>query len=54
MQCVWTLYTQDLQDYQRAVAAARGYEEPVDPFEALERRLGMQTSELHDADTAAF
>lgn len=47
---MWTTYTQQLHDYQAAVAVQQGFEAPVDPFEALERRLAMQTAELKDAD----
>jgi hypothetical protein len=49
--CVWTRYTQELHDYQAAVAVMRGFEAPLDPFEALERRLAAQTAQLQDVDS---
>lgn len=50
VQCVWTTYTQALHEYQAAVAVARGCEAPLDPFEALEKRLAQQTAHLRDSD----
>lgn len=42
--CVWTVYLEELQEHQAALAAAAGEPPPEDPFEALERRLAQQAA----------
>lgn len=41
-ECVWTVYWNNLRDYQIAVAEAQGFERPLDPFEELEKRLRLE------------
>ena len=44
-ECVWTVYWNNLRDYQIAVAEAQGIERTLDPFEQLERRLAEKEKE---------
>lgn len=44
VECVWTLYWAELQRYNADQAQARGELPPVDPFEALELRLGAEAA----------
>ena len=43
-ECVWTAYWESMQAYEVAKADASGAPRPIDPFEALERRLAGAAS----------
>ena len=43
-ECVWTVYWEGLQRYNSEQARARGEPPPVDPLEALERRLAAEAA----------
>jgi Oxidoreductase-like protein, N-terminal len=40
--CVWEVYRQHLLEYNKQQAILRGEPEPIDPLEALEKRLKAQ------------
>ena len=44
VECVWEVYQQELLQYQRALAKAKGQPEPKDPFEELEQQLYGQAN----------
>lgn len=39
VECVWEVYTRELQKYNFKLAKREGHAPPVDPLEELERRL---------------
>lgn len=43
VECVWDIYRRELLAYEKAVAISKGAPEPLDPFEAMERRLYGET-----------
>ena len=45
-ECVWTVYWNDLREYEIAQAEAQGVERPLDPFELLERRLAEKENKV--------
>lgn len=38
-ECVWSVYWEEVTEYNKAAAKASGVEAPPDPFEQMERRL---------------
>jgi Oxidoreductase-like protein, N-terminal len=41
-ECVWTVYWNNLREYEIIEAAKEGVERPLDPFELLEQRLAAK------------